>query len=187
MNFIVGAIGTNLTLGLIQGIAGTTNGIYTMISNIARSTANGSDEIRQIIKDTDLEVKVKTIQYMLQEIKIDEASPHTLQYCVRSIRDAINEISQELEKIHYRMQYNDNLWVGATFRSYRFHNCRIRLGAKLQNLESRYGTLLGLLPVKDQMHQDPGLDDQMIIKGPVQDVSKIAENMHNNIKLISVC
>ncbi len=185
MNFIVGAIGTNLTLGLIQGIAGTTNGIYTMISNIARSTANGSEEIRQIIRTTDLEVKVKTIQYMLQEIKIDENSPHTLQYCIRSIRNAINEISHELEKIHYRMQYNDNLWVGSTFRSYRFHNSRIRLTAKLHNLESRYNTLLGLLPVKEQIHKNDQLDNDLAIIQPTQEVLKTAQNLQKQIELIN--
>lgn len=185
MNIIVGAIGTNITLGLIQGIAGTTNGIYTMISNIARSTANGSDEIRQVIKTTDLEVKVKTIQYMLQEIKIDEKSSHTLQYCVRSIRDAINEISKELEQIHYRMQYNDNLWVGSTFRSYRFHNSTIRLTAKLHNLESRYNTLLGLLPIKEQIHKNDKLENDQIIAQPADDVLKTSHNLHEKIKLIN--
>lgn len=185
MNFIVGAIGTNLTLGLIQGIAGTTNGIYTMISNIAKSTANGSDEIRRIIKTTDLEVKIKTIQYMLQEIEINEKSPITLQYCIRSIRDAINDISQELEKIHYRMQYNDNIWIGSTFRSYRFHNCSQRLTDKLYNLESRYNTLLGLLPVKEQIHKNDQLENDQILVHPEKEVLKSTQNLQKNIKLIN--
>ena len=160
MNLIIGAIGTNLTLGLISGIAGTTNGVYTMISNIAKSTATGANDIKQIIKETDLEVKVKTVQLLLSEIEVNPGSSHTLQYCVKSIKDAIKDINDELEKIYYRMQYNDNLWVGSRVRSYKFHNCKARLYAKLKNLESRVISLIQILGVDNKIIKNDALIDE---------------------------
>ncbi len=176
MNLIIGAIGTNLTLGLISGIAGTTNGVYTMISNIAKSTANGANEIKQIIKETDLEVKVKTVQFLLCEIEVNNGSSHTLQYCVKSIKDAIKDINDELEKIYYRMQYNDNLWVGSRVRSYKFHNCKARLQAKLCNLESRVNSLIQILGVENKMVKNDTLVEEFVGCLKLDPQESIAQN-----------
>ena len=34
-----------------------------------------------------------------------------------------DKISEELIKIHYRLQYNDTIWFGPSVRAYSFHNC----------------------------------------------------------------
>ena len=147
MNFIIGAVGTNLTIGALSGLASTTNGIYTMLANIVKSTADGADDVRQVVTDMDLEVKIKTVELLLGEIQITDNSPNAIKYCVKAIKDAINDISNELNTINYRMQYNNRIWIGTTIRCYKFHNCHARLRAKLKIMESRYHTLLGLLSI----------------------------------------
>jgi hypothetical protein len=153
MNYLVAGLGANITVGLISAITATTNSVYTLSTNISKSTSTGSEEIKQIIKETDLETKIKVIQYLLCEINIDEHSPNTIHYCIKSINDAINDILDELEKINYRMQYNNNIWVGASIRSYGFKNCRRRLIAYVKTLENRYTTLMSILSVKDKMYR----------------------------------
>ncbi|VBB18608.1 hypothetical protein YASMINEVIRUS_1071 [Yasminevirus sp. GU-2018] len=161
MNFLIGAIGANLTLGLVSGVTSAVNGVYTLSSNIMQSTSSGANEVKQIIKETDLEVKVKTAQLMLCELKIDDDTPYTVKYCVQTIRDAIKDIGDELEKIYYRMQYNDNLWVGSTVRSYKFHNCRARLHASLKNLESRCDTLMRVTKLNKVLVKNENLTKEM--------------------------
>lgn len=161
MNFIIGAIGANLTLSLISGITNAANGVYTLSSTILHSTANGAEAVKQIIRETDLEVKIKTTQLMLCELNINEKSPNTVRYCVQAIRDSIKEIADELDQIHYRMQYNSNLWVGSTIRSFKFHNNKCRLHEKLKNLESRVSALTSVMSLQSLMYKNDSLAKEM--------------------------
>ena len=160
MNFVIGVIGANLTLGVISGITGTANSIYTLSSTILQTTANGANEIKQIIRETDLEIKIKTTQLLLCELKINENSPNTVIYCIQAIKDAIREIADELDKIYYRMQYNNSLLFGATIRAYKFHNCKSRLHAKLKNLESRNQSLISIMTIQNLMYKNDLFTEQ---------------------------
>lgn len=161
MNFVIGAIGANLTLGLISGVTSAANGVYTLSSTILQSTSSGVEEVKQIIRETDLEVKIKTTQLMLCELKVNEKSPNTVKYCIQAIRDAIKEIAEELDQIHYRMQYNSNLWIGSSVRAFKFHNNKGRLHAKLKNLESRTHALASVMNLQSMMYKNDTLDKEM--------------------------
>lgn len=161
MNFLIGAIGAHLTLGLVTSVTSSINGVYTLSSNIVNSTSSGAKEIKQIIVETDLEVKINHVHMFLKELKLTSSTPYNIQYYLHAINDAINDIAQELEKIHYRMQYNDNLWIGSSVRSYKFHNCKIRLQSKLKHLEDRLNTLISLLSIQDKMIKNPELEKDM--------------------------
>jgi len=161
MNFVIGAIGANFTLGLISGVTSAANGVYTLSSTILHSTSSGAEEIKQIIRETDLEVKIKTTQLLLCELKISDKSPNTVKYCVHAIHDAIREIADELDQVYYRMQYNSNLWVGSTVRAFKFHNNKSRLHAKLKNLESRTQTLTSIMNLQPLMYKNNNLDKEM--------------------------
>ena len=160
MNLLIGTMGANLTVGLVSGMTAVVNGIYTLKSNIMHSTANGSTDIKKIIKETDLEVKIRTAQLIICELKIDSTTPYTIQYCIQKIKDSIHEISDELEKIYYRMQYNDNLWFGMTVRSYKFHNCKERLNISLKNLESRCEILMRLTKLDNVLVKNDDLSSE---------------------------
>jgi hypothetical protein len=84
-----------------------------------------------------------------------------VRYCVQAIRDAIKEIAEELDQIHYRMQYNSNLWVGSPVRSFKFHNNKCRLHTKLNNLESRTRTLASIMSLHSMMYKNDTLDKEM--------------------------
>lgn len=180
MNIVIGAFGANLTLGLISAITATTNGIYTLITNISQSTANGSNEVKKIIKETDLEVKVKTVQCLLSEIKIHDQSPITMIYCIEKIKDAIKDIAEELAEIQYRMQFNSSLWIRV--RAYRFYNSRERLDACLKTLDSRYDALVKIMTVQGQMYRNDDLEDNLSRDNIIDVIDEQAKNMRSNVR-----
>ena len=81
MNFAIGLIGANITLGLISGISATANSIFNLISNIKERTTNGVNEIKQMIQKSDLENKIKITQFFLCELSgrcVDRSSRDSL-------------------------------------------------------------------------------------------------------------
>lgn len=148
MNIVIGAIGAHLTIGLVSGITSAINGVYTLSGNISNSTNSGASQVKQMIKSTDLEFRLKAVQIMLFELKLTEKTTYSVKYCVASIKEIIEEIATELTKIHYRLQYNDNIWFGSTIRAYGFHNCIERLKICLNNLETRCLTLKSMLDLE---------------------------------------
>jgi hypothetical protein len=173
MNFIIGAVGANITLGVLQGVTSAASGVYSVSSTIMQSTAIGAEEVKQIIRDTDLEVKIKTAQLMLLELKIKDDSPNTIKYCIQSIRNSIKDIGEELDQIHFRMQYNSKLWFGTSVRAYRFHNNKIRLQTKLRNLESRTFALASMMQIQSSMYKNKELDAEGKIDDSMMNIDKI--------------
>jgi hypothetical protein len=141
MNVAIGALGAHLTLGLVSGLTSAINGVFTLSNNISTSTNTGAINVRHMIRDTDLEFKIKAVQIMLFELKINDSTTYSVKYCIASIKEIIDEISEELIKIHYRLQYNDTIWFGPSVRAYSFHNCINRLKTCLINLDTRCKTL----------------------------------------------
>lgn len=154
MNFLLGTLGANLTLSLISKVTGTINSVFTLSSNILKSNAVNTFEAKQMISDIDLEVKIKTTQLLLSELKIDDQSPNTIRYCILSIKDAVKDIADELDTVYFRIQYNNNLLFCSRLRSYKFHNCRERLVSKLKTLESRNQTLISIMSIQPMMYKN---------------------------------
>jgi hypothetical protein len=191
MSLMLASIGTNITLGLITATTTATNGLYTLSNNISTSTSTGIDDIKQIIKERDLEARIKMIQFLLCEIQVNNKSPCTLNYCMYSIKNAIKNISNELEKIYYRMQYNNNLWIGSSIRAYGFKNCKLRLKAHIDTLESRYKMLISILSIDNKMYRNPELEHNLsqsiMISNDIDthSASQIRHELHKRLEYIN--
>lgn len=189
MNVFLGAVGAKITFNMISGIASSAGSILKLVTNITGSSTNGVIEIKKVIKDSDLEVKINTIQLLMREIKINKNSPYTILYCVHSIRNAIHEIDEELGTIFYRMQYNNNLWFGSSFRSYKFNNCKERLIIKIDNLGSRYKLLIDLLTIDHKIFRNDELGclvSQSVAESENSDNQKTPDiDVHKQIEYIA--
>lgn len=172
MEIILGAFGVNITMGLVSGVTSAANGVYTLIGNIYQSTSSGSYEIKKLIRESDLENKVKAIQLLLNELTIDDNTPQTLIFCLQTIKDSIKDITEELERIHYRITYNNNLWFSIPVRRFKFDNCKDRLLAHLKNLDSRYNILISIISIESKITK----------KSLSNDLTN--EKIHENIKFI---
>ena len=190
MNYLIAGIGANVTLSLISAITATTNGVYTLVNNVSSSTATGAGDIKLLIKKKDLEMKMKMMQYLLCEITIDDNSPITLHWCIKGIHDAIKDITDVLHKINYRMQYNNSLLIGASVRSYSFHNCYKRLEAAIETLENRYEMLINILKIKKNMYKneelESALSESQIVcdKLDMQTANNIRKDVHDKLQFI---
>lgn len=176
INLVIGAVGARVTLGLVSGVTSAVNGMFTLCKTISSSTSSGAEEVKHIIKETGLEFKIGYAQSLVCELKKEEDLPFTIHQCVKSINDAIKDISDEMFVIHYRMQYNDNLRFGSTLRAYKFHNCKARLESHIKNLEARCDTLIKTLPIRSHLVKNPELED------PSKQVLQIEETDYKSAK-----
>ena len=103
MNYLIGLIATNITLGVISGLSNSINGCYQLSKNIIDGTNNGSDEIKQLIKDNDIEIQLNSIKQIIKEMKLNESLSSALICCLNTIDDAIIDIEQELDTIDLRI------------------------------------------------------------------------------------
>lgn len=182
MNIIIGAIGANLTLGVLTGATSVINNVYSITKTLSNSTSTHADEVKQILKETDLEVRVKTIQLLIDElvndIKLNEQN-ESVRFCIIKINEATKDIYDELEKINFRLQYNDSLRYGSFYRAYKFDNCKQRLFEKIKILESRYESLSKISLIKKNFNVINA--NQLTY---TQDAIKFDENNYDKIKLI---
>lgn len=182
MNYIIATIGANITLGIITSVAAATNSAYSLANNISSTASTGSESIKLYIHTSDLENKIRFVQFLLHELKIDNNTPVTIKYCIYTIYDAINNICNELGKIKYRMEYNNNLIFGRYIRSYKFDNCQKRLDGHIKTLDKRYDALLNILKVQDKL-EHKNLSDSMSFESP--EFEKISiDKIKNNIKYL---
>ena len=72
-----------------------------------------------ISKQDDIVIQLNSIKQLIKEMKLNESLSSALIYCLNTIDDAIIDIEQELDTIKYRLQYNNTLVIGSTFRSYK--------------------------------------------------------------------
>jgi len=162
MNVILGVISANVLINIISGITTTINGIYTIKDVINTTTTIGSKEVEQIMKEIDIDVKLKIIQMFLNELKITDDTPNTILYCIQEIKKIINNIEKELNVIRERLHYNSKLWVGTSIRSYKFHNCKKRLELYFRNLDQRNQLLISILSVEKKIIKNNDVSNNIL-------------------------
>jgi hypothetical protein len=145
MEYFITAVTANMTIGLISGMSSTVNSIFSLSSNIAKSKSKDTNEISQLIKITNLELKIKLIKSLLNELNIDHNITNKVNIVVKSIIEAVNDINDEQIKINYRIEYNKKCWVDAS--KYGFNNCYKRLANNIKILDERYKLLIDMLSI----------------------------------------
>lgn len=183
------AIASSVVITSITAVTSASNGLFTLIKHVSQSTSTWGDEIKMLIQKSDLEMRIKMIQFILSELKITNNTPTSLYYCINKIYEAIKDISDELSKINYRMQYNDNLWFGSSFRAYGFKNCYTRLETKITTLEKRYSMLIEILSIEKKMYRNKDLENMisesiMFNNMSADDIKKNRDDVHKNLKYL---
>ena len=100
--------------------------------------------IEEILESEDVETKVHMISAFLKRL---ETTDQSIQEQTKSVEQAIQQVQEEVIKIHSRLQYNQRIWFVSSLRCYKFEHCEDRLLTKLHILESRFHYLLWLLQI----------------------------------------
>lgn len=145
MNIIIGTIGANLTLGVITGLTTTITSLYTLSKALYKNSSNDKiDDIIDIITKSDIENDINIVKNL---IETTEKHNDIIDLCIKNLNDVMNQIKDELDKINYRVKYNEKLWIKTSITKYDFTNCKKRLLSYIEVFNHRYKKLLEILSV----------------------------------------
>lgn len=153
MEYLITSLSITALMGSVSMATSLANGVYTLSDRIIKSTDSGVADIKRLITASDLKSRIKIMDLFIQEIDVNDTTPHSIKEAIQAIKDAIKDIEKELKQIQYRIEYNDNLYftAGGT-RTYKFNNSYKRLDAKIKTLHSRYDTLKSLFSMKSLLN-----------------------------------
>lgn len=141
MNFLITSIGVSAAMSTVTATTSFASTIYSLAGTVRDSTDSGLDKIKTLIEETDIENDIKIISEIISEID-EERSSDAVKLCIKSINESLNDIKEELDKIQYRVNYNNNMTFSAFgTRSYGFANCHKRLKKNINVLNKRFARL----------------------------------------------
>jgi glutamine synthetase type III len=141
MNFLITSLGVSAAMSTVTATTSFVNTVSSVSTKIMDSTDTGIDNIRALIKETDIKNDVKIIKMVISEIDI-ENSTDVVKVCIENVNESLKEIKEEMDSIDYRVKHNDNLMVDPMgMRSYGFTNSHKRLKAKIKLLNKRFNQL----------------------------------------------
>lgn len=125
--------------------------IYNLFVSI--NSNNNATHIQKIIKDTDIEATIQTIDFYMKSF--DETvlyNNNAIKHCVEKLNEVINSIVNELNRINDKIQYNNTLYFGyvlSTFRVYNFKTSKKRLISHIDILHKRWKMFLDIMNINN--------------------------------------
>lgn len=133
----------NLTMPINTNILSTVQIIYKLLTNI--SEIDGSRQIEQMIKNTDIHTIIKTLELFISDIDTYYLSNRVILHCLEQIGDIICTIQKELERVETKLQYNKKLYLFSYMRSYTFFSSIERLNNYINILHIRKKLLFNVI------------------------------------------
>lgn len=117
---VAASLSVSIAICTINTITTTSRNIYSIIDSISNSNVPEKDEAIKLIKKLDLEMTIKIINSLIDEMPENNMKSKTVILCLESLNDVIKQIEDELNKINKLFEYNDNIMIFKRLRSY---NC----------------------------------------------------------------
>ncbi len=133
----------------IPNITNMLSQIYNLFISINNNT--NAKHIQKIIKDTDIEATIQTIDFYMKSF--DDSvlySNVAINHCVKKLNEVINDIMNELQRITDKIKYNNELFFGyvlSTFREYNFKTSKKRLISHIDILHKRWKMFLDIVNI----------------------------------------
>lgn len=143
---IFDTIALGIVTKVIPQLVMSFNSMDTILSKLNGKIFNdyGATLAIESIKQLDLQTKIKILKAVICEIDNDKCSD-SLNQSLLSLCDCIEQLDIQLNLIYNRIEYNKNIWIMKSLRSYGFEN-RIKEIKLLANiLESRQKLLFEIL------------------------------------------
>jgi len=136
MSFILPAILMNISSIMLSNI---TSSIYNINSYILKDTSENAIKVADFIREFDILHKIKTITEFIDSI---QSNTHVINAEIESIKICINDINVQLKIIEQRLDYNKNIWILSSIRSFGFDNRIKELTILMKVLNDRFNMLL---------------------------------------------
>jgi len=134
-SLLASSVAIGLSLTTLNNIRQAVGSIYSDYSNLHLL---GLNELNEYIKRIDLTRHLEILDSILKKVVINSPS---IDMAVLSIKEAVDEINEQLKSMKERIEYNSKLWIKLPYRAYRFYNLTERLRKAFELLKEREKTL----------------------------------------------
>jgi len=156
---------TEFILGnaLIQCVGGITTIAQTIYGLIGYIGSESKTPIYEIIRDMDIEFKVKILESLLKDINQEHKNSHTIKLCLNELECLLHKIATELQSIKGKIKYNNSLWV-TYFRTYDFKDSAETLKQFNTTLGVRSDMLFNILKIDNKLMLEKSIMLRSMIK-----------------------
>jgi hypothetical protein len=117
---------TSTTTSVIASITSISNNVITLLGHITSigtvSSTSKQSDIIILLNKSDIEATLKLFHAIILEIPptYDMTQVSSVLISLNNVKDIISKIEAELKDIHTKIEYNSNLYIMASFRSYTY-------------------------------------------------------------------
>ena len=153
---IVGAVavarfvGTEVTLRCITGIATTAGKTIGLVKSIYSHSETAADIIK-LLKNMDIEIKVKVLSSIVQNLKNSTCHTEALDICLESLMETLDKVHIELTVIHDHIVYNKTWRLLGSWRSYGFNENATKLEDLNRTLDMRKDLLFEVIKLNHNL------------------------------------
>lgn len=148
INKVIVDVGISTVYSTVSNMISTSKNIYNIISGINSTT---STSCAMKIKSLDIEMKIRIIENMLNEISINKLNSKTITLSLESLNNIISEIEKELKLIHTKTKYNNSLWLFKSLRMHDYDENIIKIKDYKHILDNRLEIFFKLLLIKNEL------------------------------------
>lgn len=129
------------TESTIEAIYSTMGHISTLLTQIY---SYEYAHIQNKIKELDIQVRLKTIAKIVDEIKAEKKNIESLDICLSNVQEIIEEVKKELNNINEVIEYHETKWFYA-WRTIYYQEHLEKLTVNMNILNERYKMLLDII------------------------------------------
>lgn len=131
---------------LISTISKTTQGVLFLMRCIEKKEGRNPNSVIAELNKMDIEATIRIVELLIKDI--DKTGINvTILKCIEYIKDIIDEIYREIDKIYAKVKYNKSLWFLNSVRSYDCNQHLQNVSANEKKLRNRLDLLLNIFTI----------------------------------------
>lgn len=134
MNYYLSLLGTTMSLSLVNKMSTTMSNVYTLVCSLSKQPS----QVTELLHKSDIVNTIKVIEQYVKDLQSsDMFHSRTMTLCLESLNEVILQIKNELDRIQFKMKYNEKIWFLSSVRKYNFRSSCERLADAIDVLNLR--------------------------------------------------
>jgi len=147
-SIVLGTVGIELTMQCIQTMTGYAQSIYSMVNCVSYMT--GGENVMNVLNKYDIELKVKIIESLVVNLKLKKHS-NAYKLCLEGLKECLHMLDNEMKEIKQKIEYNNAIWIFASWRSYVLSNNIKKIIELNDMLDMRKKMFFEILGIDEQL------------------------------------
>ena len=140
----------NLSISLVGMVVSSINTCYSVSKLLSASKVSDVQKITELLQEEDLCNKLMVIKSHLEILQESKSMNAVVISQIQYISEVIKDLTDEQEKIQYRIGYNKSVYLQVF--QYRYGNCYKRMSQHIKKLNQRYDILLKVIQHCPEQH-----------------------------------